>query len=206
MNKEPVTLTAADDQWILNFIPNNASVLDLGCGNGNLLHALNSIKNAKGRGVEIDEDHVITCIKKGIPIFQGNIEEGLKEYPDQSYDFVILNQTLQNIYHTEFLLGEMLHVGRRAVVSLPNFAHWRIRIALGIFGRLPVTRLLHYEWYNTPNIRLFTVNDFKTVCRKKGLRVTHEFYTAGDRPLGLLGRCCPNLFCETAVFVLELNH
>ena len=206
MNRAPVTLTVAADQWILNLIPDNASVLDLGCGDGNLLHALNTLKGVKGRGVEINEDHVIACIRKGIPVFQGNIEEGLKEYGDQSYDIVILNQTLQTIYHTEFLLGEMLRVGHRAVVSLPNFAHWRIRLSLGLFGRLPITRLFHYEWYNTPNIRLVTVNDFKAVCRKMDLRVTGEFYASDNRPIGIFGRCCPNLFSETAVFVLEKNH
>ncbi|MBL8029208.1 MAG: methionine biosynthesis protein MetW [Fibrobacteres bacterium] len=187
---------------ISSIVPKGASVLDLGCGSGELLQILNK-QGSRGRGVEKDENSVIECIKKGLSVFQGNIEEGLKEYPDLSYDYVILNETLQSVYNTELLLKEVLRVGKKAVVGIPNFGHWRIRLFLGLTGRLPVTKAYGYEWYNTPNIRLTTMKDFREICRKMDIKIVSEFPIAGRKELGILKSFQANLFAEHALFVIE---
>lgn len=202
MTRKLASLTTVAHRTIYDLIPGGSRVLDLGCGKGELLAALMQDKQVAGQGVEIDENHVIECLNQGIPIVQGNLDEGLKEYPDGSYDYVILNQTLQSVYHTELLLTELLRVGKKAVVGIPNFAHWRIRLTLALTGTLPKTSVLNFEWYNTPNIRLVTVKDFKKVCAVMGIRVLEEFYSTGNRALPPPFRFRPNLFCENALFVI----
>ena len=203
MAANDIGLKNINHRIILDLIPEGSHVLDLGCGSGELLSALTRNKKVAGQGVEIDENRVIECLKKGLSIIQGNIDEGLKEYPDHSYDYVIMNETLQSVYHTEFVLSEMLRVGGRALVGIPNFAEWRIRMTLGFTGTLPVTKVFNAEWYNTPNIRLVTVKDFRKTCGKMGFKILKEFFTAKNRHLPLPFRCRPNLFCENALFLIE---
>jgi methionine biosynthesis protein MetW len=187
---------------ISDLIPKGSSVLDLGCGSGGLLQMLNSL-GVKGRGVEIDENHVIECIRKGLSVFQGNIEEGLKEYPDLSYDYVIVNETLQSVYNTELLLKEILRVGKKAIVGIPNFGYWRIRVVLGFTGMLPVTRAYGYEWFNTPNIRLTTLKDFRAICGRMGIGILSETSLGQGGVLGKIKSLLPNLFAEHGLFVIE---
>jgi methionine biosynthesis protein MetW len=190
---------------IYDLVPENGMVLDLGCGHGELLQALVEQKKARGHGVEIDPESVMACMRKGLSVFQGNLDEGLKEHPDNAVDTVILNQTLQSVHNTELVLSEMLRVGRTAIVGIPNFAHWRVRLQLGLTGRLPVTHVYKFEWYNTPNIRLTTIRDFKAICEKINARVVQEFHLSGDCELSLPWRLFPNMVSETAIFVLQKN-
>jgi len=188
---------------ITELVPEKSAVLDLGCGNGALLQALKEHKNTHGHGVEIDPDMVMACLQKGLSVFQGNLDEGLKEHPDNSFDIVILNQTLQSVLNTELVLSEMLRVGQTAIVGIPNFAHWRIRLALGLTGRLPVTPVYHFEWYKTPNVRLTTLKDFTSICDRLEVRIAKAFHLSHDRKLSPAFHLFPNLFSETAIFVLQ---
>jgi len=201
-HREPEKRTA-EHALIMQLISKGSEVLDLGCGCGNLLLALTREKGVRGCGVEIDEECVIECLRRGLSVIQSNLDEGLKEYPDQSYDYVILNQTLQSVYNTELILKEMLRVGRKAIVGIPNFAYWRIRSMLAICGTLPLTEVFRFEWYNTPNIRLVTVKDFEAMCRRIGLRIVNSYFLAGKRTLSFPYRLFPNFFCENGLFVLE---
>ncbi|OGJ91642.1 MAG: methionine biosynthesis protein MetW [Candidatus Raymondbacteria bacterium RifOxyC12_full_50_8] len=188
---------------ILGLVSEKSSVLDLGCGSGDLLKALIDSKRATGMGVEIDEDMVTECLRKGLSVVQFNINDGLAAYPDQSYDYVILNQTLQSIYQTQLLLNEAVRVGKRVIVGIPNFAYWRIRASILVRGKLPITRVLSHQWYNTPNIRLVTVRDFTETVRCLGLAIIEHHYTWRNRCLPFPLRLCPNLFADNAIFVLS---
>lgn len=192
---------------IVEIIPSSSKVLDLGCGSGTLLKEL-SKKNIYGTGVEIDENMVIECLKKGISVIQENIDKGLTEYPDHSYDYVILNQTLQSVYNTEMLLNEMLRVGKKAIVGIPNFANWAIRKTLFFNGRMPVTKELHFEWYNTPNIRLTTIKDFLDISHKLNIKILNSYYSTQKKLLNPIKKLFPNFFAENALFILtkENNH
>jgi methionine biosynthesis protein MetW len=166
---------------IVALVKEGSSVLDLGCGDGELLLKLTQKKNVQGRGVEIEERHIRECISKGLSVFQGNLDEGLKDYGTASYDYVILNQTLQVIRDPVQLIREMLRVGRIVIVSFPNFAYWSNRLQLLLGGRMPVTRTLPYEWYNTPNIHLFTRRDFTDLCRTLRIKILQEISLIGSR-------------------------
>lgn len=150
---------------IARLVDDESTVLDLGCGDGELLHRLISTRGARGRGVEIEEAMIRECLAKGISVFQGNLDEGLKEYATGSYDYVILNETLQALHEPVLLLREMLRVGRRAIVNFPNFGYVVNRAQLFFRGRMPVNRDLPYEWYDTPNIHFCTRRDFVELCR-----------------------------------------
>jgi methionine biosynthesis protein MetW len=190
---------------IFDLIPQKATVLDLGCGSGELLQALITLKAVRGQGVEISAEKVTECVRLGIPVFHGNIDEGLKEYPDQSYDYAVLNQTLQAVHNTELVLSEMLRVGRSVIVGIPNFAHWRIRATLLFSGRLPVTSVYKFQWYDTPNIRLTTLIDFESLCRKLKARIVSRVCLKSTGNRLFLGRLAPNFFSENAIYVLSRN-
>ncbi|MCD6122966.1 MAG: methionine biosynthesis protein MetW [Spirochaetales bacterium] len=159
---------------ITEIIEEGSSVLDLGCGDGELLYRLKKQKGISGRGVEIEERMIMECISKGISVFQGNLDEGLKDYGTNSYDYVILNQTLQVTHKPVLVLKEMLRVGRKAIISFPNFGQLKLRFQLLFKGRMPVTKDLPYQWYNTPNIHLCTRKDFLVLCRENNIRIIEE--------------------------------
>ncbi len=198
MQPDPVRRFSYDE--IVGVVPRGSTVLDLGCGDGELLARLRDERGAHGRGVDIEEDMIRCCIARGISVFQGDLDEGLKDYPSQSYDFVILNKTLQVVHKPVLLLQEMLRVGRRVIVSFPNFAFILNRIQLALMGRMPVTRTLPYEWYNTPNIHLCTRKDFLRLGRRLGFTPREEIcLTRGVR----IPPIAANLLAEEICYVLD---
>ncbi|MGQ9628900.1 MAG: methionine biosynthesis protein MetW [bacterium] len=193
-----------DHREIFDIVENGSSVLDLGCGSGELLAALIRYKNVRGSGVEILEENVLRCIEKGLSVFQGDIDEGLKDYEDGSFDYVVLNQTLQVVHKPIFVLHEMLRVGRRGIVGFPNFGYWQIRAKLLLTGRMPKTEFLPYEWYDTPNIHLFTIKDFRALCWENGFRILreiaiHSLMEERERRRHLLA----NLLAQYGLFEIE---
>jgi methionine biosynthesis protein MetW len=195
--------TRIDHDIILDLVPRGAKVLDLGCGDGSLLEKLVRTKGARGCGIEISGEGVRACIEKGLAVMQGNIDLGLADWPDQSFDFVILNQTLQALMKPEAVIAEMLRVGRKAVMGFPNFAYWKMRMYLLLVGRMPKTKFLPYEWYDTPNIHFCSIRDFDVYCEAHALRVERRIYLSIDRGGRVLQGVLPNLFAETAVYLLS---
>ncbi|MEW6719335.1 MAG: methionine biosynthesis protein MetW [Thermodesulfobacteriota bacterium] len=191
-----------DHDIILDLVPMGAKVLDLGCGDGSLLEKLVRTKDVRGSGIEISDEGVRACIGKGLAVMQGDIDLGLAEWPDRSFDYVILNQTLQAVRKPEVVLREMLRVGRKAVAGFPNFAYWKLRAYLLLRGRMPKTKFLPYEWYDTPNIHFCSVRDFDEYCESHGVRVERRIYISNDAEGRVLKGVLPNLFAETAVYLL----
>jgi methionine biosynthesis protein MetW len=177
----------------------NTSVLDLGCGEGELLHWLSQNKNVDARGVEISSAKVSRAIARGVSVYQGDIDQGLADYPDHAFDYIILSQTLQEVRHPLKVLREMLRVGRSAIVAFPNFGHWSVRVAHLMTGRAPRTKLFPYEWYDSPNIHFLTVDDFENLAAREHWIVEKRFCLAGHRQVRLL----PNLSAEVAVFLIR---
>jgi len=188
-----------DYDVIVDLVSPGARVLDLGCGDGLLLARLIAEKGATGSGVEISQEGVQEAIARGLSVMQGDLDEGLADYPDQSFDFVILNQTLQSLQKPTLVLDEMLRAGKKAIVGLPNFGYWRLRLGLLVSGRTPYSSALPYRWFETPATRLLTINDFLGYCRERGISVLQEVYLAGN---GRKRRMWPNLLAETGIFVL----
>lgn len=182
-----------------------SKVLDIGCGDGSLLKFLETTKGVDARGIEISQKGVNECVARGLSVIQGNADTDLVHYPDNAFDFVILSQTLQATYRPREVVEQMMRIGTRAVVSFPNFAHWRVRVALGFGGRMPVTRQLPYSWYDTPNIHFFTIRDFVDLCRE--LNITIEQSLALNRNGRKMRFRGPwwlwNLFGAQAVFLLR---
>jgi methionine biosynthesis protein MetW len=187
-----------DHRIICNIVDFNMRVLDLGCGDGALMSMLVREKNASVQGIELDDEAVHLCVEQGLTVFQGDIESGLADYPDQAFDDVILNQSMQEVRKVDFVIQECLRVGKRVIVGFPNFAHITSRWSLFFRGRTPVTPSLPHLWHETPNVRFLTIRDFEDFCKNKGLHIIKVVYL-GDR--GTL-RCCPNLFARDAIFVL----
>ncbi|HUU11738.1 MAG TPA: methionine biosynthesis protein MetW [Phycisphaerae bacterium] len=174
-----------DYELIGSFVPDGAKVLDVGCGDGQLLDDLIRRKGCEGRGIDIDEKAVLECVKRGLPVYHGDMLEGMSFYPDGHFDVAILSQTLQQTVRPAAVIREMLRVADRAVISFPNFGHWGVRLRLLLEGRMPRTRLLPDDWYDTPNVHLCTVRDFREFCRRENLCKTREiFLTPGYRPIG----------------------
>ena len=171
----------ADFDLIAGWVQPGETVLDLGCGDGALLRRLIDERGAKGYGVELEDAEVLAAIANGINVIQGNLEQGLAGFDDQTFNHVVLSRTLQTVRHTERILGEMLRVGREAVVSFPNFAYWRNRLAV-LNGRMPVSEDLPYQWFDTPNVRFFTIADFEDLCARMGIsiREARALDEAGD--------------------------
>jgi homoserine O-acetyltransferase len=199
LNIKQATRTRIDYEEIESLIESNSTVLDIGCGDGQLLANLTADKNIKGVGIELDQDLVMACVKKGLPIIQHNIEQGLENYTDKNYDYVILSQTVQTIKNPEKVFAELLRVGRKVIVSFPNFAHWRCRVQLLFQGKAPVTRQLPFEWHNTPNIHCLSLKDFDRFCRKLRVKIEKRI------PLNKIAlsrvRFAPNLFAEQVIYV-----
>lgn len=177
-----------------------SSVLDVGCGDGILLAALRDEKQCDARGMELDSVNVGKCVARGLSVIQGDADKDLAFYPDKSVDYAILSQTLQTTMRPDMVLEELLRIGRKAFVSFPNFAHWRVRLSLLWGGRMPVTRLLPVPWYETPNIHHLTVDDFRALVKERGIAVEGAWFLRGDR------RCssaAANFRAEHAVFLLS---
>jgi len=184
---------------IANHIPAGASVLDVGCGDGELLAALIA-KGCEARGMELDPHNVAECVGRGLSVIQGDADVDLAFYPDRSLDYAVLSQTLQTTKRPDLVLDELLRVGRKAIVSFPNFAHWRVRLSLLWNGRMPVTRLLPVAWYETPNIHHLTIADFRAHLVERGIRVEQAWFLTGDRQIG---DAVANFRAEHAVFLLS---
>ena len=184
---------------IADHIPAGASVLDVGCGDGELLAALIA-KGCEARGMELDPHDVAECVGRGLSVIQGDADVDLAFYPDRSLDYAVLSQTLQTTKRPDLVLDELLRVGRKAIVSFPNFAHWRVRLSLLWNGRMPVTRLLPVAWYETPNIHHLTIADFRAHLAERGIRVEQAWFLKGDRQIGA---AAANFRAEHAVFLLS---
>jgi methionine biosynthesis protein MetW len=183
---------------IADWIAPSSRVLDLGCGDGTLLAHLRDAKGCRGYGVELDDDHVAQCVRARINVVQQNLDAGLRMFDDNMFDTVVLSQTLQAMHNAEGLLREMARVGRQGVVSFPNFGHWKHAVSL-LAGRMPVTKHIPYQWYDTPNIHLCTLKDFEILAAKVGLLITGRSVLADGRPVGLL----PGLRATLAVYRFE---
>ena len=187
-----------DMELIAQLVPKGSRVLDLGCGNGEFLAYLRDHRQCSGYGIEINDANVLACTTRGVNVVQLNLEEGLALFEDQSFDVVLQIDTLQHLRHTEKMLRETARVGRVGIVSFPNFAHWPNRLQVAA-GRMPVTRVLPYQWYDTPNIRVGTYADFEVLARKDGLRILDAFGIQN----GATVRRWPNLRASVAVFKFE---
>jgi methionine biosynthesis protein MetW len=177
----------------------NCKVLDVGCGDGELLADLVRDKNIEGEGIELDQDLVLDCVCRGLPIIQQDIEEGLRFYGDNSFDYVILSQTVQTVKNPEKVLAELLRVGKKVVVSFPNFAHWRCRAQLFFGGNAPVTKQLPFDWHDSPNIHCLSLKDFDRFCEKLGAKVEKKIPLIKTRSSPV--RFAPNLFAEQVIYV-----
>jgi methionine biosynthesis protein MetW len=188
-----------DHKVIVDLIAEGSSVLDLGCGNGELLEILTREKKAIGSGIEIDDQAVYKCVERGLSVFHGDIDSGIAEYNDKSFDYVILNQTLQQVKHLETVFNDSLRVGKRVIIGSPNFAHLDSRSQLFFGGKAPVTPSLPFQWYSTPNLHFFSISDFLHYCGVNHIIVEKKTY------LGKKGRVLfwPNLFAQTAIFVIS---
>ncbi len=195
MNKDVSRHRASDIRvdllLIADMIPEGSRVLDVGSGDGALLDYLQRNKKVDARGIELSPDGVNKCVSKGLSVIQGNAEEELSHFPDGSFDYVILSQTLQAMSRPDKILTELLRVGKRAIVSFPNFGNWRVRLHLMLFGRIPVTKSLDYPWYSTPNIHFCTIRDFVDLCRERDIKIERGMAVdsvgcrMGFNPMGL---------------------
>jgi methionine biosynthesis protein MetW len=198
-HQHPVTLSERPDFHVIGeLVEPRSRVLDLGCGEGELLAWLMENKQVLARGVEISSSQVRRAIARGVSVYQGDIDEGLADYPDKAFDYVILSQTLQETRSPLEVLREMLRVGRRAIISFPNFGHWSVRIAMLLNGQAPKTKLFPYNWYNSPNIHFLSINDFEDLCREHHFPIERRYFLAGSRRVTAF----PNLVAQTAVFLL----
>ncbi len=185
---------------IAQLIPVGVSALDLGCGDGELLEYLVRIKQVKGRGIELSESGVLACVRRGLSVRQGNLQEGLADYPDASFDYVILAQTLPFLDDPAMILNEMLRVGRRGVISFPNWGYWRCRLQLLLTGRMPPAPDLPQEWFEVPRWQAFTITDFGRYCRDLGIKIDEQIYLTNAKRIQV--RKYKNLLATTAVFGL----
>lgn len=175
-------------------------VLDVGCGDGALMAALRDTRQVDARGLELDAGDVAAAVGRGLSVVQGDADTDLSDYPDNSFDYAILSQTLQTTRHPDLVLENLLRIGKHAFVSFPNFAHWRVRASLLFGGRMPVTRLLPIAWYATPNIHHVTVDDFRGLVKERGIGIEGSWFLSGDQRTG---SAMANLFAEHAVFLLR---
>lgn len=190
---------------IASWINPGARILGLGCGEGELLHFLKTQKQVRETGIEIVESRVAQCIEKGLCVLQGDINQEVADYPDNAFDYVILSQTLQQVYDPARLITAMLRIGKKAIVSFPNFGHWKIRAQLLLAGRAPVTEQLPYQWYDTPNIRVLSIRDFRIFVNAMGMRIVREVATSPGRnaQAGTIVRFAPNLLATYGIFQIE---
>lgn len=187
---------------IQHWIQQGSRILDLGCGDGTLLKFLIDTKQVQGYGLEIDPAQINICIDKGLNVIEQNLDRGLGNFADKSFDTVLMTQALQTLHFPHLVLDEMLRVGKECIVTFPNFGHWKARFYLATRGRMPVSDLLPYEWYNTPNIHFCTFNDFEVLCRERNIKVIHR-QVVNEQSGQTLKDFMPNLFGETAIYHLR---
>ena len=193
-----------DLQIIASWIESGSKVLDLGCGEGELLYFLKKDKQIEGTGIERVESKVARCIEKGLPVIQGDINEEILDYQDNTFDYVILSQTLQQVYEPSKLIQALLRIGKRGIVSFPNFSHWRVRLQLFVTGYAPITKQLPYEWYDTPNIRVITIKDFRKFSKEVGSKIIKEvaINTQDQDRSGRVITFIPTLFATYGIFLI----
>ena len=186
---------------ISEWISPGSRVLDMGCGDGTLLAHLKQARQVDGYGLEIAPDNIVSCIDKGVNVIQTDLDAGISDFFDEnSFDYVVMTQTLQAMIYPDRLLKEMLRVGREGIVTFPNFGHWRCRLYLATRGRMPVSKFMPYNWYDTPNIHFCTVTDFEALCAAKGIRILGREMVGNTSREPLLARMRPNLFAVTAIY------
>jgi len=194
-----------DLQLVASWIEPGARVLDLGCGEGDLLWYLKTHKNIQGTGIEQDESKTARCIERGLSVLQGDLNEEIEDFPDKSFDYVVLSQTLQQVYKPDQLIQSILRIGTNGIVSFPNFSHWRIRLQLLLNGYAPVTPQLPYQWYDTPNIRVITIKDFKRFSREVGFEIVRwaAINTQDQDKSGKMITGLPNLRSTYGIFQIK---
>jgi len=184
---------------ILDWIAQSSSVLDLGCGDGELISLLIQKKKVRAQGIEIDEQAIHECVSQGISVFQQDIDTGLSEYVDKSFDYVILSQTLQQVKKPDYVLKEALRVGKQTIISFPNFGHYPARFQMFFRGKVPVTPSLPHEWYETPNLHFLSISDFIEYCTQRNILVNESVFLRKNKKV----RFFPNLFAETGMFLIS---
>lgn len=193
----------ADYDILQQWIRPSSRVLDLACGDGTLLKNLSKSKQVQGYGIENDRELIIAGLNNGVNVIEQNLNDGLNDFTDNSFDTVIMTQALQVMSRPDQVLEEMLRVGKECIVTFPNFGNWRARWHLAIVGRMPVTKQLDYQWYNTPNIHFCTVRDFEALCQERGIRIINSVMVSEQFPDRSLKQVCPNTFAETAIYLLS---
>jgi methionine biosynthesis protein MetW len=190
---------------IANLLPPQSRVLDVGCGDGTLIEALIKEKSIDARGIELEEEKVKECISKGLSVIEGDAETELSQFPDKAFDFVILSQTLQAFYQIENILAQLLRIGNRVIISIPNFGYWKIRASLLFFGKMPVTKSLPYAWYNTPNLHMCSIKDFYQFCEKKKIKIDKAVGINGEKISSIyrINLEMKNLLSEVGIFVIS---
>jgi len=187
-----------DHAVILDLIKPQSSVLDLGCGNGDLLYLLIKDKKVRGQGIEIDDQAIYKCVAKGLNVFHGDVDSGLAEFNDKSFDYVVLNQSMQQILHVDKVLTDALRVGKQVIVGFPNFAHYKSRLQMFFRGKAPITESLPYQWYETPNLHFLSILDFKKYCRAKRINIERSVCVGENRRIFFLR----NLFAQVGIFLI----
>ncbi|MEP4145713.1 MAG: methionine biosynthesis protein MetW [Halioglobus sp.] len=185
---------------IQRWIEPGSRVLDLGCADGEFLQTLRDQRQVRGTGIEIDQHNINKAISRGLNIIEQDMDKGLDNFPDQSFDTVVLAHALQAVHYPDRVLEEMLRIGRQGIVTFPNFGHWRCRLFLGAKGRMPVSRFMPHTWYNTPNIHFCTVHDFEALCRDLGIRILARDVVGNTDRKPMLANAWPNMFATTAIY------
>jgi methionine biosynthesis protein MetW len=189
-----------DYELIISMIESGSSVLDLGCGDGELLSRLMVEKKARVQGIELDEQAIYKCVAKGLSVLHGDLDSGLSEYGDNAFDYVIINQTFQQVKNPDTVLEEAMRVGKYVIVGFPNFAHLSARLQLAVRGKSPVTPALPYEWFNTPNVHFLSISDFTHFCSSRNIHIKQNAFINKNRQVHVF----PNLFADLAIFVIYL--
>ena len=192
-------------QIIAELIKNNTRVLDVGCGDGILMKHLKDNKNVDARGLEISKNNVQICISKGLPVIEGNAEKDLQQFPDLSFDYVVLSQTLQAFYNPEKVMDDLLRVANKAIVTIPNFGYWKVRLHLFFKGTMPVTKHLPNEWYNTPNLHMCTIKDFVNLCKKKNIKIDRSLCLTNEKISEITtgNLSYKNIFSQLGIFLIK---